>query len=186
MDPVGAAPACNPTPAELNSAHARMSPMNGRSECMPECMDVPLGRVWPQDADLVVLEFTINERAEAPMTSPERRAYEQVGGLVGVDVEGIGLGASRLAVRTCERGWVSGPRVLGRRAYVRGRCPARRQVNQRCSALGAEPPPAPPAPAGGAPAAGLPQPAGGAAAAPLCVVGGARGRGGPRAVLPPA
>lgn len=33
----------------------------------------------PQDADLVVLEFTINERAEAPMTSPERRSYEQVG-----------------------------------------------------------------------------------------------------------
>ncbi|KAI7839286.1 hypothetical protein COHA_006984 [Chlorella ohadii] len=32
----------------------------------------------PQDADLVVLEFTVNERAEAPMTSPERRSYEQV------------------------------------------------------------------------------------------------------------
>lgn len=32
-----------------------------------------------QDADLVVLEFTVNERAEAPMTSPERRSYEQVG-----------------------------------------------------------------------------------------------------------
>lgn len=28
----------------------------------------------------MVLEFTVNERAEAPMTSPERRSYEQVHG----------------------------------------------------------------------------------------------------------
>lgn len=34
--------------------------------------------VSPQDADLVILEFSANDKRDAPFTDPERKGYEQL------------------------------------------------------------------------------------------------------------
>lgn len=35
--------------------------------------------LWlPQDVDLVVLEFTLNEHPDEPFTDPQRQGYEQL------------------------------------------------------------------------------------------------------------
>ena len=115
----------------------------------------------------MVLEFTVNERAEAAMTSPERRSYEQVPGAQ-VDASRSFQGTTATWHRT------QSPRGG---AYC---------CLGSTYALSLRPSGQPRPAAGGAPAAQLPQPAGGAAAAHVRVVGGPGGWAGPGPVLPPA
>lgn len=49
-----------------------MLPPDGSHSCSHQLPPVP------QDADLVTLEFAVNEKPDAPYPSPERRAFEQL------------------------------------------------------------------------------------------------------------
>ncbi len=45
---------------------------------LPQRLLYTHSRATPQDADLIVLEFSANDKKDAPYTDPERRGYEQL------------------------------------------------------------------------------------------------------------
>lgn len=42
------------------------------------CRGLAVDTLWLQDADLVVLEFSANDKRDAPYSDPERKGYEQL------------------------------------------------------------------------------------------------------------
>ena len=98
---------CRPGPL----LHADLAVLRSRSVYFPinETFDQNPIIPTPQDADLVVLEFSANDKRDAPYTDPERKGYEQLirkllqlpgrrGGAAGE-----GCAAWRMPLRCCRR-----------------------------------------------------------------------------------